>query len=301
MTADERIACHASRHHGVITLAELRRLGLSRGAIRHRVERGRLHVKHPRVFAVGHPALTLDGIRYAAVAACGPASVSSHRMASALWELRAYSHLEVTSRTVRTGPDGVAVHWTRRLDPQDVTTIRGIPTTSLARTIADLAEIERVDPLSRIIDKASRLDAFDLCDVEATAERVAGRHGARTLRAALGLPSPGLTRSELEDAFIELCRTGGLPLPRMNTNVAAADRLYEADALFADERLIAELDGETHDTPKAFHDDRRRDAALAAAGFQTVRYTDRRIAYETAAVRDELATILRRRMTARAA
>jgi very-short-patch-repair endonuclease len=294
---DLAIARLAAGRHGVLTLGELRALGLSARAVQKRAAAGRLHRKYPEVYAVGHPTLTPDGRRYAAVCACGSGAVASHRMAAALWGLRAYGHLEVTVPGRRAGPPDVIVHRTRALDPRDRTTIRVIPVTTLVRTIVDLAEVESIDRMERLIDKAARLDAFDLGALEATAARLTGRRGAPVLRTALGLPSPGLTRSQLEDAFLALCRAHGLPRPRTNTHVEAGDRLYEADALFARERLIVELDGGGHDTPAAFQDDRRRDAALAAAGYQTVRYTDRRVSREAATVAAEVRAILRSRAT----
>jgi hypothetical protein len=292
---DLRAARLAGRRHGVVTYDQLRELGFSRGAIRHRVARGRLHPVHRLVYALGHPALTPDGVRYAAVVACGTSARASHRMAAALWGLRAYRLLEVTAPTTRRAPRGVVLHATNAFDPDDETLIRAIPATSLARTLVDLAEVETVDRLSRIIDHAGRLDAFDLRRVEATAARLSGRRGIPTLRAALGLPSPGLTRSELEDAFVLLCRTHDLPLPRTNHAVAGPDRLYEADAWFADHRLIVELDSGLHDNVTAFHADRRRDAALATAGVQTVRLTEDRVVHEPVAVAAEPAGILRAR------
>lgn len=286
------IARLAAGRHGVLTLAELRELGLGARAVQKRAAAGRLHRKHPGVYAVGHPTLTPDGRRYAAVRACGAGAVASHRMAAALWGLRAYGQLEVTVPGRRAGPAGVVVHRTRALDPRDRTTLRAIPVTGLARTIVDLAEVEGVDRLERVIDQAGRLDAFDLGALEATAARLTGRRGAGVLRAALRLPSPGMTRSGLEDAFVALCRAHGLPHPRTNAHVDGGDRLYEADALFAHVRLIVELDGGDHDSPAAFPSDRRRDAALAAAGYQTVRYTERRISREAPTVAAEIRAIL---------
>jgi very-short-patch-repair endonuclease len=100
-----------------------------------------------------------------------------------------------------------------------------------------------------------------------------------------------------------VCRGAGLPLPQLNVHLdVGLDRLVEVDALYARERVIVELDGgETHDTTPAFHADRRRDAAAAAAGFQTVRYTWERVIAEPRAVSDELRRVLARRAPAASA
>src|SRR4051812_48445877 len=85
---DRRIARTASRQHGVIALRQLIALGLGARGVRERVESGRLHRVHQGVYAVGHHALSRDGKRMAAVLACGPRAVLSHRDAGAILGLR---------------------------------------------------------------------------------------------------------------------------------------------------------------------------------------------------------------------
>ncbi|MCZ4491618.1 MAG: hypothetical protein JWP53_549 [Conexibacter sp.] len=290
------IAELAARHHGVVDLWELRDAGLSKRQVHRRAETGRLHRVFPGVYAVGHPSLTADGRRYGAVRACGPRAVASHLMGAALWGLRRSSRLEVTVPHSRGGIDTVIVHETRRLGPSDATTIRAIPVTSLARTLVDLADVLPADRLERVFDHAGRHREFDLREVQAALDRVPGRRGAPKLRALLGAPSPGLTRSELEDAFLALCRRARLPPPRLNAQLPFGDRLVEVDVLFAQHHVIVELDGAaTHDTTPAFHADRRRDAIAAAAGFQTLRYTWERVTTDASAVTAELRAVLARR------
>jgi hypothetical protein len=294
---DAVIARLAAEHHGVVDLGELLDAGLSERQVRRRARDGRLHRKYRGVYAVGHPALTRDGWRYAAVRACGPRAVGSHLMAAALWGLHRSTRLEVTVPHSRGGLDAVIVHETRRLTAVDVTTIRDIPVTSLARTLVDLAEVLSADRLERIVDHAGRHEAFDAHAVARVLDELRGRRGAGRLTALLALPSPGPTRSALEDAFLALCRRHGLPRPRLNVHLATAgDRLVEADALFADHALIVELDGAaTHDTTQAFHADRRRDTALAAAGYLVLRYTWERVTTEAEAVAAELREVMARR------
>src|SRR4051794_22356826 len=115
---DEAIARLAVRQHGVVALAQLRELGLSARAVQARAARGRLHRLYRGVYALGHVALTVQGTRLAAVLACGPAAVLSHRSAAAAWGLRPTSRarLEVstTARGCR-GAAGIDVHRPRRI------------------------------------------------------------------------------------------------------------------------------------------------------------------------------------------
>ena len=199
------------------------------------------------------------------------------------------------------GPKRIAVHESRVLGPLHVDVVRNIPVTSLSRTLADLAEILPEDRLERLLDHAGRHAAFDRRTLEAVLDALPGRRGAPALRVLLGAPSPGLTRSELEDAFLALCCRAGLPASRLNARLWLGGRLVEVDVLFAGHRLIVELDGAaTHDTTPAFHADRRRDAIAAAAGFQTLRYTWERVTADASAVTAELRAVMARRPPAAA-
>ena len=79
----------AERQWGVVSLAQLRALGIEYGAVKHRVRVGRLHRVHHGVYSVGHRALRVEGRRLAAVLACGPGAVLSHRSAASQWGLLA--------------------------------------------------------------------------------------------------------------------------------------------------------------------------------------------------------------------
>jgi very-short-patch-repair endonuclease len=298
---DAALAALAAEHHGIVDLVDLASVGISARAAQQRATAGRLHRIHRGVSAVGHSRLTSDGRRLAAVRAYGREAVASHLTAAALWGLRRSARLEVTLPTARMPRDGITPRESGHLGPEDRAVIRNIPVTSLARTLVDLAEVLAADRLERILDHAGRHEAFDRRALEAALVRLRGRHGGATLRALLGTPSAGMTRSGLEDAFLALCRRSGLPLPRLNTHVVVGSRLVEADAVFPGHGLIVELDGAaTHDTTPAFHADRRRDAALASHGFQTLRYTWERVMGEPATVTAELRAVLalRRRRVA---
>jgi very-short-patch-repair endonuclease len=292
---DGRLAELAAAQHGVVSLTQLRGLGLGARAAQYRGARGRLHRVHRGVYAVGHRLLSPDGNRVAAVLACGPGAVLSHRSAAAAWGIRA-SHrarIEVT----RTGRGRVSprieIHGVVSLAPDDTTHLRAIPITSLARTLVDLAAVIPEPALERAVHEAEVLRLLDVAAVHAAIARAPNRRGIAALRAILGTPSPGPTRSALERRFLALCRGGDLPMPRLNAWVALDERRVEVDALWEPERLIVELDGAaTHHTTRRFHEDRRRDAALAARGYVVVRLTWPRVAGEPDAVVEELGRVL---------
>jgi very-short-patch-repair endonuclease len=276
-----RVAASAAGQGGVVATWQLFEVGLGKGAIDYWLRCGRLHVVHRGVYAVGHPVLGEMGRLWAAVLACGPNAVISHRSAAALRGIRPNNRksidVTVPGRT-RHRRKGIDVHLVRHLDPRDVTTLDGIPVTTLARTLLDLAEVVPKSQLPRAISEADYLGLFDLRAVQELLGRSNGRRGQRPLTAALTDAVRGeRTRSDLEDAFLEFCDQRGIPKPKVNTSIDGR----EVDMAWPEHKLIVELDGyQGHRTRRAFEGDRRRDAAHLLAGLRTIRVTDRWLSNE---------------------
>ncbi|HEU4657997.1 MAG TPA: type IV toxin-antitoxin system AbiEi family antitoxin domain-containing protein [Capillimicrobium sp.] len=282
----------AARQYGLVTWAQLRALGFSAAAIGRLVADGRLIRLHRGVYAVGHAVLRTEGIWLAAVLACGDGAVLSHRSAGALWQLgHATSPLvDVSANRARRPRHGIAVHHCR-LDPADITTRRGIPVTTLPRTLLDLAECLPRAGLSRTIEQAMRLELYDRAALDATMDRAYGRHALRPLRACLDEldPTAARTKSELERLALPAIVAAGLPKPEVNVEVEG----YEVDLVWRDARLAVELDSRTwHALPTAFERDRRRDADLQAAGWRVLRFTWRQLVAERAWVVTRIADLL---------
>jgi very-short-patch-repair endonuclease len=219
----------------------------------------------------------------AAVLACSPDAVLSHRDAAHLWELRrsASARIEVTAPRSRHGLDGIVVHRVRRLDPRDQTVREGIPVTTVARALLDNAEVLPERQVERMIEEAERLRLFDLADLRDTCERSPGRRGLSPLIACLGatLAEPPHTKSDLEQMFLDLCRDADLPEPAFNVVVEG----YEVDAHWPGTNLIIELDSWSfHRTRESFERDHARDLALAA--YKVLRLTWRQLTNERPAI-----------------
>jgi very-short-patch-repair endonuclease len=292
-TGPRELADLATRQHGVVAHWQLLELGFSARGIIRGVERGRLHRVHRGVYAVGHRLLSVKGRMLAAVLACGRDAVLSHRSAGHLWEVRptASGLLEVTVAGSGRRHPGIRVHRVRRLDSRDCTVVDGIPVTTVARTLLDLAEVITPRQLENAIEGAERRRLFDLDAINDLCGRSPGRRGRKPLKAALAdYKEPPRTRRELERLFIDVCRNGNLPRPVCNTIVNG----HEVDATWPNTNLIVELDSwEFHGkTRAAFEDDRRRDAKLLLAGYRVVRLTWRRLHREPDAVAGELRALL---------
>ena len=221
----------------------------------------------------------------AAVLACGSEALLSHRSAAALWAFRpaAGPLVDVTTTRSRHGERGIRVHRVRALDPEDRTRRDGIPVTTVARTLLDLAETVSPTQLQRAFEEADRLGLLDVRALECLGDRCPGRRGLKPLAALLAMhrdPAP-MTRSELERRFLDLCRNAGLPPPVVNATVAG----MEVDMLWPREKLVVELDGHAyHRTRAAFERDRVRDAVLQQAGHRVLRVTRRRLGAEPVVV-----------------
>jgi very-short-patch-repair endonuclease len=280
------IADLAERQYGIVARRQLVELGLAKRTIDRRLAARSLHLIHRGVYSVGHRGLTPHGYWLAAALAVGPRAVLSHRSAAALWGLRstAASRVDVIApRRGRLSRPGIAVHTTRHLPDRDRAVRAGIPVTSVPRTLVDVAGLLPRRQLARMVEEAERLGLLDLDAIEEVCLRSNGRRGLRKLHGVLATQSDVIpaTRSELERAFLDLCREHCLPTPRVNQWIAG----FEVDAVWPEQRLIVELDGyEYHRTRGAFERDRARDAALLLAGHRVLRFTRRRLKREPAAV-----------------
>jgi very-short-patch-repair endonuclease len=265
----------ATKQEGPIAAWQLVELGLPRSTIDSWRRSRRLHPHHRGVYTLGHRALGPNGRRWAAVLACGPGAVLSHRSAAALWGIRPDNRpsidVTVASRG-RASRKGIQVHRVRHLDPRDVTEIDGLPVTTLARTLLDLAEVVPPNQVRRAINEADYLKLFDLKAVNELRNRSHGRRGLKPLTAALIAAVPEeRTRSDLEEAFLTFCEDRNIPRPKVNRQHNGS----EADMTWPGHDLIVELDGyQAHSTRRAFESDRRRDAKRQLAEARPIRVTD---------------------------
>jgi hypothetical protein len=195
---DGAIAGLAGRQHGVVSRRQLLALGVGRRAIERRIEGGRLHRLHAGVYTVGHEVISQHGRWMAGVLAAGPGAVLSHRSAAALWGIRptARARIEVTSASKLHPRTGLHLHCA--VLPADETAVRdGIPVTTAARTLLDLAAVTARHELDRAPQR--------------------GRDPARRS-----------TRSPLEAEFQAFITDHGIPSPETNIIIEG----YECDAVW---------------------------------------------------------------------
>ncbi len=282
------------RQHGVVTRAQLLDLGLSREAIQHRIERGRLHPLRRGIYAVGRPAVEQPGRWMAAVLSCGHEALLGHRSAGALWGIleRAPETIEVVvPARVDRRPPGVRVHRRSALGKADRDSHRRIPVTTPAATLIDLATQLGDAQLKRAINASDRLGLIDPETLRAAVDSSPRRPGIGRLWNLLDRHTFRSTDSELERRFLRLLRNAGLPEPLTQVNVDG----FRVDFYWPDLGLVVETDGLLyHRTPSQQARDLLREQTHAAAGTATLRFTAAQIRDETARVLGDLGTVIDR-------
>jgi hypothetical protein len=213
----------------------------------------------------------------AGVLACGPNAVLSHRSAAVLWGLRRgdAARTEVTVPRRLGGREGIRAH-RGEVARDEITEDDGIPTTTVARTLLDLAAILDRPQLERAIEQAEALRLSDATPLAALVTRYPGRRGTAVLKAILGAENrtAGMSRSELEDRFLRFLAERGLPAPPTNVWLQLGEDWIEVDCAWPDQRVVVELDSWAyHGTKAAFRRDRARDRRLKVAGWQPLRIT----------------------------
>lgn len=278
------IAELSGQQYGVLTRAQLRGLGATDDVIDGWLSCRWLLSLHRGVFVAGHRLLTVEGRWMAAVLAGGRQATLSIRAAGDHWGLTGLARptADVTVPGRRRPRPGIRWH-VGSLLADEVTVHEGIPVTTVARTLLDLAAVESSARLRHAIAIAESRRLADATPLPALIERYPRRPGAGAARAALAAVScdSGVAWSELELRFAEFLDARGFPRPERNAPVQVGGRVVYADCLWRDAGLAVELDSRAHHADwESAEADRARDAALLAIGIRTVRVTARRLRAE---------------------
>jgi very-short-patch-repair endonuclease len=245
---------------------------------------------HRGVYRVGHTAPLEFAPEMAAVLAAGDRTVVSGRSGGYVYALlpRPSGAIELSGKA-RCERPGIRVSRVA-VDRSESTRCRGIPVTTPARTVVDLAaELEPLQ-LESVVEEARRRHLIRRHELVAAAGAGGQRSGAVRLRALLGREhEPALSRSDTEKRMLRLVRAADLPHPELNAVIGP----YEVDMYWPEAQLAVELDSYTfHGTREAFERDRARDAELQSSGLPVLRFTWRQIRYQPELVLARLARAL---------
>jgi len=277
---DRAIAEVAAKQHGAFTLAQARAAGITRAALRHRVRVNRWMRVCPGVFRLAGAPPTWELRVFAAVAGTAPQAAASHRAAAQLLGIPGFTGnwVEITGRRgVRPPFPQVRMHH-HLLAPHHVRRLKGIPTTSVARTLFDLCAVLKQQEAERALDDCL---VRKLVTVEA-AWRVyeelggTGRGGSRLFRELLNARGEGYVApaSELERRFInDVIVAFSLPLPKRELDLGDGEGwIGRVEFVYLEARVLVEIDGRLHHTSlRDRRHDRDRDNRFMAAGWRVIR------------------------------
>lgn len=284
-SAAETIAALATAQRCRMARWQLLAAGLSSSSIDRLVHSGHLVRVHRCVYAVPGTAELPLARETAAVLACGPGAMLSHHSAAVLWQLRlgVSDPIHITVPDERRGTSskpGIRVHRSTTLAREDIVLHHGLPVTSPARTLLDVAATLPDSDLERLLAEAvfaRRLTAPSA--IERVLARAGGHPGAprlrrliRAIRTTRTATTDTRTQSNPEREFHALIRKAGLPTPQQQVPVLD----FVLDFYWPAYRLAVEVDTyATHGSPIRFASDRRRDARLLAEkGIRVIRFTD---------------------------
>jgi hypothetical protein len=230
----------------------------------------------------------------AAVLACGPQALLSHRSAAALLGMhrtdREVLEVVVPAGLPRRRP-GIRVHRRRDHQAPGRRVVDRVPVTHPVATLVDLATCLPAWQLEAAINEADHLDLVDPERLLAAIDRLPRRAGIGRLRALLEAPTVALTSTQLERCFLPLAKAAGLPVPQTQVWLDG----YRVDFYWPDLALVVEADSlRYHRTPFKQARDKQRDNTHAVSGFTTLRFSDGQIRHDPAYVRRTLARTARK-------
>jgi hypothetical protein len=270
-SSDDELAALAARQHGVFSAKHLADLDFSDDARHARLTSGRWELVYDGVYRMGGAPKSWRGDLLAACLAAPSTAAASHRSAAFLMALPSgrIDLVEILcTRWRRTRHRGLVVHESLVIDPEDLHEVDGIPCTSAARTLFDLARKLSPVMLDANIDDALRRGIVTLDELQTIAVRLAtrGRPGGRRFRAAIEARTgeSALPESVPERLLADMLVRQGLPAPRHQYVVRTGDGSFVArvDLAYPQWRILIEYDSVEHHTGTAAHvrDSTRRDA-----------------------------------------
>ncbi len=285
--------------HGLVTRYQAWEAGLTARQTDHLLVRHLLIPVHRGVFRDPASPVTLEQRGLAAVLASGRGAVGSHRLAVAVWGMRNYQcHLsEVTAPGMRRIP-GVFSH--RSVRPPDQSIVRGVPVTSPARTILDVATIVGSPMLAVWIETWLSSKVLTLERLEFQMSLLRNHAGIHITRAALSDRTllHAAADSPPEAALGLLLSRHGLPplvLHHMVTVPSGAD--FELDWSYPEWRIAFEMNGYGVHMRSlvAFEHDRYRRNELEIDGWTVLNFTKRQVERRPKVVVDQVRRLLRSR------
>ena len=263
------------RQYGIVTRIQALAYGMSGSQIDYRVRTREWHVEHPGVYRSAAVPPTFESDLLAATLRSG--GIASHRCAAALWKLELYHEppIEITvdeGRSVRLHVS--RIHQSRQWNLRDETTLRGIRTTGIERTLLDCAGVAGIERTERLAEAAIRknLTTWLLLADCLSAHSARGRNGCLTLRQLLDvrLGNGVVPLSDFSRRVVQLLVKAGIPKPIVEHKIVDqnGNHLLQVDLAWPRLKKAWELDGlQWHFGREDVERDRRKRNAATTEGW----------------------------------
>lgn len=300
MTFDQAMAVSARQKRGLATRGDVLSAGGSDDQIARRLLNGRWQQLQPGVYLIGAAPPTYLQRVLAACLAAGPNAVASHRAAAVVWELDGAYEGPVELTCVQTSdpdPRRTILHRTLRWDERDRTIRRGIPVTTVNRTLIDYGAVVPRLLVERAVEDAINRGLTSEGGLRRAMGRSCGKgcRGCGTLRWVLDhRPEGKPARSGFEVILLDLIREYGLRIPHRNFTVLADGKaIAEIDLAYVDRMIAIEADGRRwHSTRRAHERDVARQKRLEQLGWTVLRFTWDEVMHHPAAAAARIAAVL---------
>jgi very-short-patch-repair endonuclease len=262
----------ARRQHGLVTRAQVLKTCTER-QLRTLVDHGELEFVAQSLYRVGGAPVTWRQKVLAAVLSVGPGAVASHRTAAALWGLSGFppGDIEVSVSHGGSRRSTLAkVHQTRSLEPNDVSTIDGIPVTRVARTVIDLAATVSTSRLEDALDDALCRRLVNFARLQQRNEKLKSQ-GRPNLDAVLNSWTPGkIPDSVAEMRIMRRLLAHGLPAPERQVEILG----FRVDLFYREDKVVIEYESfRWHDPPRGAKRTVARRNVLSAAKYTVLQAT----------------------------
>ena len=291
----------ARRQHSTFTLAQAVASGFSRPVIRRKLERGEWTEVESRVYRVA-AAGPLEWRARLIALTLSSGGVASHASAAALYGLvEPPSQHEITvARAVRSASTAVA-HSSTSLPLTDIASVDGIPATSPARTVIDLAGTMPRERFEDVLDLAIVTHIVTPARLRARATELWAprRRGCAVVLELLDQRDPDLSKARniWEARVLRMVRAAGLPRPETNHRVHVGGRDRYLDLAWPAEKVAVEFDGFVpHSTRRVFDDDRVRQNDLVDDDWLLFRLTKTALEADAGRAFDPIARALGKRL-----
>lgn len=276
-----RINAVAASQFDVVCTSDLRSIPVDSAYVYRKVQSGEMTPLLPCTWACGPAAVRIGFQQHcmAAVLYTGPTSAISHVTAAVrlgIWKRWRRDEVHVLTTADRRSRSGCAgrIHRTSHLEPSEIISVDGMPTTSVTRTTCDLGSQLTSHQIASALDEASFLQVLDVDAIVARLDQFPRSRGNAVVRRAIELHRGGSagTRSWSEDVYLDALLAAGIREPTVNTRGTIPGFDHEPDFVWHPQRLVIEIDGPGHSKPQRNGLDAAADARLRAAGWRVVRF-----------------------------